>query len=106
MYKYVSIKDGESVEPVNFVGVHPFNWPANIGPPDAGFAEIDEWVIFERAIKIMTLVMQEIEQGCPNWTDRGGQSYGWKVLHWLERRYDVPSYIEQAVVNGYLRWLT
>jgi len=106
MYKLIELnQDGETDISVGYVGVHPLNWPGHIGPPAAGFAEVDGWVIFERAIKTMTLVMQEIEQGCPNWSNRGGQSYGWKVLYWLEKRYNVPYHVQQAVVNGYVRWI-
>lgn len=64
------------------------------------------WKDFERAIKLMTLVAEQIEGGAPNWQDQGGQSYGWRLLHWLECRYDVPNTVVADVVNGYVRWMT
>ena len=41
LYKRIEIVDGESIEPVSFVGVHPVNWPGWVGEPAVGFAEVD-----------------------------------------------------------------
>lgn len=62
------------------------------------------WDVVERAIKLLTLVMEEVEQGSPNLI--GGQSKGWAIFHWLCKRYDVPERISRDVLNGYLRWIT
>jgi len=41
-YRAVEIKDGESAEPVSFVGVHPIAWhDIASGPPAVGFVEDD-----------------------------------------------------------------
>ena len=40
-YRRVEIVDGESEEAVQFVGIHPLNWPGYIAPT-AAFVESDE----------------------------------------------------------------
>lgn len=42
LYKRVEIKNGETTEPVSFVGVHPIAWPRYVGEPEVAFAEVDE----------------------------------------------------------------
>jgi hypothetical protein len=39
VYRRIEIVNGESAEPVAWVGVHPVNWPGWVGAPDAGFVE-------------------------------------------------------------------
>jgi len=96
----------EEGKPAQFLGIYALKWPWNSQvEPTIAFVEVDEWSIFERAIKLMTLAMEEIDSGCPNWRDRGGQSYGWKVMHWLQARYKMPNHIKAAIINGYLRWI-
>jgi hypothetical protein len=64
----------------------------------------DNWQNFEMAIRTLTLVMQETEQGSPNLVSRGGQSRGWKIFHYICGRYQVPPHISHSVVQGCLRW--
>jgi hypothetical protein len=71
---------------------------------DKSCIEADVFRDFETVVKSMTLVMEQIEAGSPKWQNCGGQSYGWKLLHWLQRRYDVPNDVLMAIANGFLRW--
>jgi len=64
------------------------------------------WYEAQRALKLLTLIMEEIEQGSPNLLNRGGQSRGWKIFHWISRRYSVPACVEKQILNGYVRWMT
>lgn len=41
-YKRVEIKDGNSTEPVQYVGVYALKWQKEWGEPEVGFVEIDE----------------------------------------------------------------
>jgi len=41
LYKAVEIKDGESTEPVQYVGVYCLHWMKEWGPPFMGFVEVD-----------------------------------------------------------------
>jgi len=59
IYKRIDIVDGETEEPVNFVGVHPLSWEkrTTIKSPAAGFVEINEDnpnVIEKKATKVGT----------------------------------------------------
>lgn len=58
---------------------------------------------FERAIKLLTLTMEEIEAGSPNL--KGGQSRGWEIFRWICERYDIPQNVYSDVLNGFLRWI-
>ena len=40
-YRRVEIVDGETAEPVHFVGIYPMDWPSYIAPT-AAFVESDE----------------------------------------------------------------
>jgi len=62
------------------------------------------WERFERPIKLLSLLMDEINQGSPNL--RGGQSRGWAIFHWICERYDVPKNVSDAVLFGYLHWMS
>ena len=62
------------------------------------------WSNCRTALKLMTLVIEEIEGGSARWQGRGGQSHGWDLMHWLQERYDVPDPILMDVVSGYTRW--
>lgn len=42
LYRRVEIQDGESVEPVQFVGVYALNWGGERGPPTVAFVEDEE----------------------------------------------------------------
>ena len=64
----------------------------------------EDWQTFETAICLLTLIMEEIEDGSPNLEDRGGQGRGWKIFHYIRERYHVPSYIANDVLLGFLRW--
>jgi len=56
-------------------------------------------------IILATLTMEEIDKGSPRWYERrrGGQSHGWKVLHYIENRYHLPVDLTMDIVNGILR---
>ena len=56
-------------------------------------------------IILATLTMEEIDKGSPRWYERrrGGQSHGWKVLHYIAARYDLPRQVVIDIVNGFLR---
>jgi len=58
----------------------------------------------EKVIKLLTMVIEEVEQGSLKF--KGGQSRGWAVFHWLCNRYDVPKDMSDAIVYGYLRWVS
>ncbi len=41
MYRHVEMVEGNTVEPVSFVGIHPLRWDKGY-PPDVGFVEAEE----------------------------------------------------------------
>ena len=43
-YKAIEIKEGNSTEPVQYVGVYTLNWLKEWGIPEVGFVEIEESV--------------------------------------------------------------
>lgn len=47
-YKAVEIKDGNSTELVQYVGVYVLNWKREWGKPEMGFVEIDTEPVSEK----------------------------------------------------------
>ena len=58
-----------------------------------------------KGIILATLTMEEIDKGSPRWYERrrGGQSHGWKVLHYITARYGLPQALVTDIISGFLR---
>ncbi len=54
-------------------------------------------------IILASRIMREIERGSGRWAKIGGQSHGWKILHFICRRYGVSNLLMHDIVNGFLR---
>lgn len=57
-YKAVQIKDGDSTEPVQYVGVYVLNWQKEWGIPEIGFVEDEPIDITEE--EILDVVVENI----------------------------------------------
>ena len=60
-YRRVEIVDGETADPVHFVGIHPMMWPGYINPT-AAFVESDE------AEKLLRKIRGELAQAPAHWS--------------------------------------
>ena len=54
-------------------------------------------------IILASRIMREIECGSDRWAKIGGQSHGWKILHYVIFRYAIPCGVSWDIINGFLR---
>ena len=54
-------------------------------------------------IILASRIMREIECGSGRWAKIGGQSHGWKILHYVIFRYAIPCGVSWDIINGFLR---
>ncbi len=54
-------------------------------------------------IILASRIMREIERGSGRWAQIGGQSHGWKLLHFIIRKYGIPATLTHDILNGSLR---
>jgi hypothetical protein len=67
LYRGVEIVDGETEEPVNYVGIHPIRWPTAEGrQPTVAFVAIDDDDVFSAGDELAAAV----EDLAPYFDDR------------------------------------